>query len=115
MKSNKYMRALFRDYGMVFVLLALCALVSIVTIADHHPSDVAAGRQLANQLCSQAGTEINVLIVAREVPSTDEAFALALKEQLQSNGANVLGVELGDPRSVALTPTLHVHSVLGVR
>ena len=100
MKSNKYMRALFRDYGMVFVLLALCALVSIVTIADHHPSDVAAGRQLANQLSSQAGTEINVLIVAREVPSTDEAFALALKEQLQSNGANVLGVELGNPRSV---------------
>ncbi len=100
MKSNKYMRALFRDYGMVFVLLALCGLVSIATIADHHPSDVAAGRQLANQLSSQAGTEINVLIVAREVPSTDEAFALALKEQLQSNGANVLGVELGDPRSV---------------
>ena len=100
MKNNKYMRALFRDYGMVFVLLALCALVSIVTIADHHPSDAAAGNQLANQLTSQAGTKINVLIVARDVPSSDEAFALELKEQLQANGVTVLGVELGNPRSV---------------
>ena len=99
MMKNKYIRVLFVDYGMVFVLIGLCVLISLLTISDMHPEDPSAARKLASSLVKEAGKDINVLIVARTT-AADEAFATTLKEELENGGAHVVGVELGDPSSL---------------
>ena len=98
MMNNKYIRALLVDYGMVFVLIALCILISVLTISDMHPNDPAAAKKLAASLVKEAGSDINVLVVARR-NDADKEFAEALKQGLESGGAKVVGVELGDPSS----------------
>ena len=99
MMKNKYIRALLVDYGMVFVLIALCLLISLLTISDKHPEDPSAARKLAASLLKEAGSDISVLVVARNTKA-DDVFARALKEGLESGGADVVGVELGDPSSL---------------
>ena len=39
---------LLSDYGMLLVLLLLCALFSVLTLADQHPAGEAAARQLGS-------------------------------------------------------------------
>jgi len=99
MMKNKYIRALLVDYGMVFVLIALCLLISLLTISDKHPEDASAARKLAASLLKEVGSDICVLVVARKTEA-DEVFAQVLKEGLESGGADVVGVELGDPSSL---------------
>lgn len=99
MMKNKYIRALLVDYGMVFVLIALCLLISLLTISDKHPEDASAARKLAASLLKEVGSDIRVLVVARKTEA-DEVFAQVLKEGLESGGADVVGVELGDPSSL---------------
>jgi len=99
MMKNKYIRILLLDYGMVFVLIGLCILISFLTISDMHPEDPSAARRLAASLVKEAGTEINVLVVARTT-AADKAFATTLREELENGGARVVGVELGDPSSL---------------
>ena len=74
---------MFVDYGMVFVLIGLCVLISLLTISDMHPEDPSAARKLASSLVKEAGKDINVLIVARTT-AADEAFATTLKEELEN-------------------------------
>ena len=99
MMKNKYIRILLVDYGMVFVLLALCLLISLLTITDMHPEDTSAARKLAVNLVKEAGRDINVLVVARTTKA-DKDFANTLKDQLESSGAHVVGVELGSPSTL---------------
>jgi ribose transport system permease protein len=66
------------DYGMVFVLLGLCAWFSWVTMADQHPTGAAAGEQLARELRGKGG----VLVVARDTPE-DAQFVAALERSLE--------------------------------
>ncbi|MDE0736819.1 MAG: hypothetical protein OSB47_13425, partial [Pirellulaceae bacterium] len=98
MKSRIF-KVLIADYGMVFVLLFLCVLTSVLTISDIHPKDPRAGRRLAGLMVKQYGKDINVLVVARAIDA-DRKFTEAIQEELTRLGANVVGTELGDPRSV---------------
>jgi ribose transport system permease protein len=66
------------DYGMVFVLLALCAWFSWVTLAEQHPSGAAAGKQLARELRGRGP----VLIIARDSPE-DTQFVRAIERSLE--------------------------------
>ena len=59
---------------MVFVLLALCAYFSWVTMADQHPIGAAAGQQLARELRGKGP----VLVVARDTPE-DAQFVAAFE------------------------------------
>ncbi len=43
------------DYGMVLVLLLLCALFSALTLAEQHPTGAAAARQVAAAIASRSG------------------------------------------------------------
>ena len=70
--KSRLLRALLIDYGMVFVLLFLCALISLLTIADIHPEDPRAGRRLAQLMVKKYGKEINVLVVARNIDADKE-------------------------------------------
>lgn len=62
---------------MVFVLFALCAWFSWVTMADQHPTGAAAGEQLAREIRPPA----RVLVVARDTPE-DAAFVAAMERAL---------------------------------
>ncbi len=90
---------LIADYGMVFVLLFLCVLISVLTISDIHPEDPRSGRRLAGLIVKKYGKDVNVLVVARDIDA-DRKFAKAIQEELTRLGANVVGTELGDPYSV---------------
>lgn len=88
---------LLSHYGMLFVLLALCAGLSVLTIAEQHPIDRDAARRLAADLLARGDGLPRVLIA---VPDTrdDRLFADALGEALRSGGASVRETVAGSPR-----------------
>ena len=92
---------LIADYGMVFVLLFLCVLISVLTISDIHPEDPRSARRLAGLMVKKYGNDINVLVVARDIDA-DRKFAEAIREELTRLGVHVVGTELGDPYSCLL-------------
>ncbi len=97
--KSRLLKTLLVDYGMVFVLLFLCVLISLLTIADIHPEDPGAGRRLARLMVEKYGKQIHVLVVARDIDA-DKEFASAIEQQLTDLGATVVATELGNPRSV---------------
>ena len=84
------------DYGMVFVLLLLCAFFSVVTRAEQHPTGALAARQLASAIAADSGKEAKVLIVVRE-SDEDRAFADELGRRLRERGVTVLDTVRGQP------------------
>lgn len=80
----------FREYGMVFVLLLLVAVISLLTIDDYHPNGAGAGRSVAETILQQHDAAPRVLIVTGPTDE-DHAFAEAAREELQAGGAVVLG------------------------
>lgn len=87
------------DYGMFFVLLALCAFFSVVTIAEQHPAGVEAARRLAEDLKNEFGDSAQVVTVASKSPE-DVAFTEALTERLEKAGNTVIGTVNGGPPEV---------------
>ena len=90
------MKSLLSEYGMVLVLLVLCAFFGVVTLAEQHPTGLAAARGLADAVASGAGGKANVLIVVRE-GEEDHAFAEELGRGLKNRGVAVVGTVRGQP------------------
>ena len=93
-------RALSRklsDYGMILVLLLLCAFFSAVTYREQSPTGAAAGRQLAAAIKSEFAGAPRVLIVVRDLPD-DIALAEQTRRDLESAGGQVLAVVQGEPK-----------------
>jgi ribose transport system permease protein len=86
------------EYGMVFVLLLLCAFFSVVTISDQSPAGEAAAAQVAGDIREQFGKSARVLIAAGDQPD-DAAFAETLARELATAGAQVLATVQGEPRN----------------
>jgi hypothetical protein len=84
------------DYGIVFVLLALCALFSVATLDEQHPTGSTAGSQLATAIVSQTPAGATVLIVVRNTQE-DTDLAAALTEYVTARGRVVLGTLSGQP------------------
>lgn len=87
-------RRLLADYGM---LLVLCAYYSVVTWAEQHTTGAAAGEQVAEEIVSQYGRDVRVLIAARETQE-DAAFAAALAARLTQAGVPVVATVKGQPQ-----------------
>lgn len=85
---------LVRDYGMVFVLMLLVGLFSLLTLKQQNPTGADAGRQVADLILANSGSEAQVLIVARATAS-DRLFAAAAKERIEERGGTVLAVVHG--------------------
>jgi ribose transport system permease protein len=85
------------DHSMVLVLLLLCAFFTVVTWSEQHPDGAAAAKELAERIIAEDGSRARVLVVVRAAPK-DEAFAAALREELQGRGVPVVGVVSGQPR-----------------
>ncbi|MBM3834966.1 MAG: ABC transporter permease [Verrucomicrobia bacterium] len=95
MKRNALSRFV-ADYGMLFVLLLLCAYFSAATVEMQYPTGATAAQQLARQILTQFGKEAQTLIIARDTRD-DAEFADALSDQLAAAGATVLEVVKGPP------------------
>lgn len=85
------------EYGMIFVLLSLCAFFSAVTYREQSPTGAAAGRQLAAMIQSEFGGSPRVLIAVRDQPD-DAALAEQLRRDVEANGGQVLDVVRGEPK-----------------
>jgi ribose transport system permease protein len=83
-------------YGMVLVLLLLCAYFSVVTYSDQSPNGAAGADQVAAEIAGRLGKSPGVLIVASDRPD-DAAFAESLERKLPAEGARVLAVVKGQP------------------
>lgn len=85
------------DYGMLVVLLLLCALFSVLTIRDQQPADSAAARQLAQDIAARFGPGARVMIATRDLPG-DQSFARALTDELKELGVSPAKQIAGEPK-----------------
>jgi ribose transport system permease protein len=87
---------LLSEYGMVFVLLLLCAYYSIVTFADQYAAGASGGAELARDVARRVHPRARVLVVAGE--GQEEAdFAEALATRLADGGFEVVARVQGRP------------------
>ncbi len=97
---NAYESSLTRfltNYGMLVVLLLLCAFFSAVTLKEQAASGPAAAEQLTNLMTRQLEAKARVLIVA-STQSSDPEFADELGRQLTKNGFEVIDCVKGSPK-----------------
>jgi ribose transport system permease protein len=90
------LQRLLNDYGMVLVLLLLCAFFSAVTLTEQTPTGEAAARQLGADLARSAGKGGRVLI-AVQPQEEDVALAHALEHELSTAGVQVAATVIGEP------------------
>ncbi len=93
MKNSRFLT----EYGMLFVLLLLCAFFSVVTNSEQSPTGEAAAKQVTTTLQVSFGKAPRVLIAASDQPG-DASFAAKLERDLSASGAQVLAVVRGEPR-----------------
>lgn len=89
------LRRLVEGRGGVVVLLAMCAVLSLITIEEHHPTSPSSGRALAREL----GEAPRVFLAADDLPEHG-AFLDAVAEEVAAAGGVVVGRVQGDPRAV---------------
>jgi ribose transport system permease protein len=90
------LQAIWRDYTTILVLIALCAVLSRLTLREQAPIGAFGGEQLARLVRRQADSGANVLIVVG--PSADDAdFAAAAKNRLTADGFHVAETVHGNP------------------
>lgn len=87
---------LLSDYGMLLVLLLLCAGLSAGTITEQHPVGVAAATQLADVIRTRAQPGAKVVVIARD-GHDDREFNATLVELLAVNGCHVVASVNGHP------------------
>ena len=85
------------DYGMLVVLLLLCAFFSLLTIRDQQPNDAAAAQELARDISRRFGPGARVMIATREL-AEDKAFAGTLASELEKSGVSVVKTVAGEPK-----------------
>lgn len=88
---------LITDYGMILVLLLLCAFFSVMTYSDQSPSGEAAAKQVVSTISQEFGKSPRVLIAASNQPG-DTVFAASIERALVASGAQVLATVQGEPR-----------------
>lgn len=84
-----------KDYGMLLVLLALMAVLSLATIDKQQSSGAAAGRELAEQILASESPQ-NLLVVTPE-GKLDIEMATVFVEALAGSEHRVFGVVHGGP------------------
>jgi ribose transport system permease protein len=89
-------KSIANEYGIVFVLLLLIAILSLLTLEQQDPTGTEAGRQVANQVIKQYGADVNVVVVAETTP-VDDSFVREVSAVLRSAGANVATTVKGKP------------------
>ncbi len=84
------------DYGMVFVLLLLCAFFSIATFKEQNPTGADAGIELARDIAGRHGGGVGVVVLAAETEE-GRSFASAVRTELEARGGSVRAEIRGGP------------------
>src|SRR6516165_3340379 len=92
-------RLLF-DYGILMVLMGVCAYFSVATLAEQHPEGVSAAVDLAPKVLKETRPGDSVIIAARDTPD-DAAFAKILAEYLVAQNRRIAATVLGQPDAIA--------------
>ncbi len=93
MKKSRFLA----DYGMLLVLLLLCAFFSVVTTKEQWPAGEAGAKQVAAAIQEKHGKAARI-IVAASMQSGDPEFADALAREFAAAGGKVLAVAKGEPK-----------------
>jgi len=88
---------LLTDYGMILVLVLLCAFFSVATYSDQSPTGETAAKQVVAAIRQQFGPSPRVLIAASDQPG-DPEFATRLGRDLAASGGLILGTVQGAPK-----------------
>jgi ribose transport system permease protein len=91
------LRRLLFEYGMVLVLLLLCAFFSVVTLSEQHPTGDAAAKQLTQEIVTRFGKDARVLVAVRD-QAEEIAFSHALEGRLAASGIYISAVVKGEPK-----------------
>ena len=95
------MRKQLADYGMLFVLLALCALFSVLTLRRQMPEGSAAVEELVEEIRGRLQATDEILAVG--AANTDSALlAEGVGQALESAGFRHAHVVVGTPRDLRL-------------
>ncbi len=90
-------RRFVSDYGMVFVLLLLCAFFSVATVSEQSPVGKDAATQVAGQVRALGlGRGATVLIATADQPA-DATFPTWLEKEIGGD-FKVVGIAKGEPR-----------------
>jgi len=84
------------DYGMVLVLVILCAAFSAATWDEQSPRGAAAGEQVAGFVRARVAPPGPIVIVAKRTPE-DSDFAGSIAESLRGAGYRIAATVQGDP------------------
>jgi ribose transport system permease protein len=87
----KNLRRLLADYGMALVLLLLCIVLSVLTLAEQDPEGAPGGEQAADLVLERVTVGGRVLVAVGATPA-DAAFAEALANRLQTARVEVVEV-----------------------
>jgi ribose transport system permease protein len=90
------MKRLLSDYGMVLVLLLLCAFFSVATLAEQYTGGASGGEELARDVLRRVGPGAKVVIIVG-TGREDGLFANALSEALTTKGVSVFVTVRGQP------------------
>src|ERR1700732_5060481 len=102
MSASPRLSRFLSTYGMVLVLLALCAYYSVATLAEQQVGGAPGGEALAREVVRRYGAGPKVVIVAG--PGRAEAtFAEALHSNVADAGATVLADVRGHPSEAHAT------------
>src|SRR5438128_411807 len=94
-----FLARLLSGYGMLPVLLLLCAFFSYATRAVQYPDGAAGGERVARVVVEEAGPGTRVLVVAGDTKE-DTAFAEAAARDLGAAGVAVVRTTKGKPGEV---------------
>ncbi len=83
------------NYGMIFVLLLLCAYFSLATIDQQNPVTPQAARKIVAFIAAQPTVKNVLVVVPRGVE--DRRFAEAVRQGIEQGPHKVVGVVVGDP------------------
>ncbi len=87
------------DYGMLLVLVVLCAFFSAVTWDEQVPRAGTAGQQVAGAIRGQVEAPGAVVIVAKR-NADDDQFVQTLTSELQAGGYQIAATVQGEPSEV---------------
>ncbi len=96
LSSGSWWSTLLRDYATLLALLVVCVALSVITLAEQHPTGAAAGRQVAGMLAGQLPRGAGVLIVLRDTRD-DLALGEAIQASLPAAGLNIVATVHGQP------------------
>lgn len=93
------MRKFLNDYGTVFILLALCLLLSWRTLVPQNPMGEEAGRMVAEKVASGSPPPDRVIIAIRN-NAQERQFASAAEAIFRERGIEIVGTAVGAPGEV---------------